>query len=64
MSSYLLIVDLSACINGVLSWVFSCANVLNGISYFLFYGIQYIWLYVDIFDSFGVEFYAGWKVWI
>jgi hypothetical protein len=37
---------------------FSCAKELKAISYFLFYQVQYIWFYVEVFDAFRVEFCA------
>jgi hypothetical protein len=44
--------------------IFSFANVFKTISDFLFYQIQYIWFYFEFFDQLGLEFCAGWWIWI
>ncbi|ERE69856.1 hypothetical protein H671_6g16854 [Cricetulus griseus] len=36
----------------------SCANVFKAISHFLFYEVQCGWIYVEVFDPFGLEFCA------
>ena len=59
MRSRSLTVELSVCANDVLfQKIFSCTNVFKAISHFLFYQVQHIWFYVEVFDPFGVEFLA------
>ena len=52
--SHLLIVSLSVCAAGVVfkksAFAFKCT------SHFLFYKVQCGWLYVEVFDPFGLEF--------
>ena len=58
--SHLLIVSLSVCATGVIfrMWFPVCANALKCTSHFVFYKVQCGWLYVEVFDSFGLEFCA------
>ena len=39
--------------------VFFCVSEFKAILYFLFYQVQCIWFYVEVFDLFGVEFVLG-----
>ena len=66
MRFHLLIVYLNAFAIGVLSVqeVVSCANVFKNILHFLFYQDQYIWFYVEAFNSLGREFSIQWSIWI
>ncbi|KAL6070924.1 hypothetical protein STEG23_005759, partial [Scotinomys teguina] len=38
--------------------VFSCADAFKAIPHFLFYRVQCIWFYDEVFDPFGLEFCA------
>jgi len=58
MKSHLVIVELNACANGVLFGL-SLPSEFKAIPCSLFYQVQRIWFYVEVFDPFGVEFYAG-----
>ena len=41
-----------------------CANVFEAIPHFLFYYIQHIWFYVEVFDPLGLELCTRRQVWI
>jgi hypothetical protein len=57
---HFLIVDVSACANDVLfRKVFSYTNRAKCIPYIVFYQVQHIWFYGEVFDSFGVEYCTG-----
>ena len=60
MRVHYLIVHLSTCTTIVsVQEDVSSANVSKTIPHFLFYQVQCIWFYVEVFDPFGLEFCAG-----
>jgi hypothetical protein len=51
MRPHLLIVDLSACL------LVFCSKSCCLCQHFLFYQVQYIWFYVEVFDPLGLRFF-------
>ena len=56
---HLLIADLNACTSGVLFRRLSTVPMCSR----LFYKVQCIWFYLEIFDPLGLEFCVGWQIW-
>jgi hypothetical protein len=40
--------------------IFPCANVFEAISQFVFYSIQCVWIYFEVFNSLGLELCTRW----
>ena len=56
--SHLLLVALSVCATEVIFRKWFPVPMRSSTSYFLFYKVQCGWLYVEVFDPFGLEFCA------